>query len=117
MLVWVFLLLRFLSLTPEQRSLRARIAAHTLHSRIDSTAHTKPARDAALARFERQVDPDGKLPEAERQRRALAARTAYFTQLAYRSSLARSGRKAIRPDLADCPRTENPGGDSCAPTA
>jgi hypothetical protein len=81
-------------LTPEQRSLRARIAAHTLHSRIDSTAHTEPERKAFLDRFEYQVDPDRLLSDSERRRRAESAKKAYFTTLAYRSAKARSGRKA-----------------------
>lgn len=76
-------------LTPEQRILRARIAAHTLHSKVDPTEHTAPARKAFLDRFERQVDPDGVLPEAERKRRAEHARKAYFTQLAFKSAKAR----------------------------
>ena len=81
-------------LTPEQRSLRARLAAHTLHSRVDSKAHTEPARKAFLERFELQVDPDRQLPEAERRRRADSAKKAYFTALAYRSAKARARRKA-----------------------
>lgn len=79
-----------MALTPSQRSLRAQIAAHTLHSKVDSTRHTEPARKAFLARFERQVDPDGELPEAERLRRAEQAKKAYFTNLAYKSARARS---------------------------
>lgn len=80
------------SLTPEQRSLRARLAAYTLHSQVDSAAHTQRAREAFLAGFERQVDPEGILSETERQRRAEAAKRAHFTRLAYKSALARSGR-------------------------
>lgn len=45
--------------------------------------------EAFAARFERQVDPNGVLPPAERARRAEAARRAYFTELALRSSQAR----------------------------
>ena len=76
-------------LTPEQRSLRARLAAHSLHAKVDSVAHTAPAREAFLARFEAEVDPEGVLPEHERKRRAEHARTAYFTKLALASSRAR----------------------------
>ncbi|MGI9118554.1 MAG: hypothetical protein ACR2G7_00195 [Acidimicrobiales bacterium] len=76
-------------LSPSERSLRARLAAHTLHSKYDSATLTAPARAAALARFERQVDPEGVLPEAERHRRAEHAKKAYFTDLAYRSARAR----------------------------
>lgn len=81
------------SLTPQQRALRARLAAHTLHSQVDSRAHTEPARRAFLERFERQVDPNGTLPPAERTRRAEHARKAYFTRLALRSAEARQVRR------------------------
>lgn len=75
------------------RSLRARLAAHTLHSRVaDPAAHTAPARRAFLDRFEREVDPTGALPQAERTRRAEHARKAYFLRLAMASAKAR--RKA-----------------------
>jgi hypothetical protein len=76
--------------TPEQRALAARIAAHSLHSKVvDPTAHTAPARKAFLDRFEREVDPDGILPPAERARRAEHARKAYFSRLALKSAQAR----------------------------
>jgi hypothetical protein len=77
------------SLTPAERSLHARIAAHTLHSKTDSTAHTAPARKAFLERFEREVDPDGALPPDERKRRAEHARKSYFLRLAAKSAQAR----------------------------
>jgi hypothetical protein len=77
-------------MTPEQRTMRAKLAAYTLHSKVDSTKHTEPARAAFLARFEKQVDPDNELPEAERARRAEAARKAHFTRLAYLSAKARA---------------------------
>lgn len=77
--------------TPEQRALRARLAAHTKWANTaDPTAATQAARDAFMARFLREVDPDGLLPEAERNRRAESARKAYFTRLALASSRARS---------------------------
>lgn len=86
-------------LTPEQRSLRARLAAHSLHARVaDPSAHTAPARKAFLDRFELEADPDGVLPPAERARRAEHLRKAYFAQLAFKSSRARS-RKAKKPDV------------------
>lgn len=80
-----------MTLTSEQRSLRARLAAHCLHATIaDPAAHTAPARAAFLDRFEREVDPDGVLPPAERARRAEHARKAYFARLALASAKARS---------------------------
>jgi hypothetical protein len=51
------------------------MAAYRLHATHDPRETTKPARDAFMARFEREVDPDGRLPEAERRRRAEARRS------------------------------------------
>ncbi len=65
------------------------MAAYVLHSRYDSRELTAPARRAFNDRFEKEVDPDGNLPPAERQRRAEAARKAYFTRLALKSAQAR----------------------------
>ena len=84
---------RATGLTPAQRSLRARIAAYTLHATHDPRVTTQPARDAFLARFEREVDPDGSLPVAERRRRADAAKRAYFSRLALKSANARRARR------------------------
>lgn len=79
-------------LTPEQRRLQARVAAYRLHATHDPKETTKKARAAFSARFEREVDPEMVLPQAERARRAEAARRAYFTSLALRSSRARGRR-------------------------
>lgn len=77
-------------LSPEQRSLHARLAAHSLHAQVaDPAAHTAPARRAFLDRFELEVDPARVLPPAERARRAEHARKAYFTRLALKSAQAR----------------------------
>ena len=71
-------------LTPEQRQMRGRIGAYTLHAQ--GKTNTGPARAAFMSRFEREVDPEGKLSEAERGRRAEAAKRAYFTALALKRS-------------------------------
>lgn len=82
--------MRSKKLTREQRRVRARLAAHASWANTeDRSARTAPARAAALARFEVQVDPDRLLPTAERERRAQHARRAYFLSLAMRSSQAR----------------------------
>lgn len=74
-------------MTPQQRALRARLAAHALHAKVaDPAAHTAPARRAFLDRFEREVDPEGVLPPAERARRGDHARKAYYTRLALKSA-------------------------------
>lgn len=74
------------SLTAAQRTQRARIAALARHSRTDGSEATAPARAAFLERFAREVDPDGVLDPAERERRAVAARRAYFQRLAFARS-------------------------------
>lgn len=81
-------------MTPEQRALRARIAAHTRWSQQDRREGTAAARAAFNDRFEREVDPDGVLPREERLRRAESARKAYFTRLALASSRARQARRS-----------------------
>jgi hypothetical protein len=74
-------------LTPEQRSQRSRLAAQTRHAQ--GRTNTAPARAAFEQRFVDQVDPDRTLPEAERLKRAEAARSAHFTRMALASSKAR----------------------------
>jgi len=81
-------------LSPAERSLRARLAANTMHARNDAQATTAKARAAFLARFERLADPEGQLPPAERQRRAQQLRSAYFAQLALAAAKARRARRA-----------------------
>ena len=77
-------------LTPEQRSARARLAAHARWSKSDPTEGTRIAREAFLQRFEDEVDPDRKLAPAERKRRAESAKKAHFQGLALKASKARS---------------------------
>jgi hypothetical protein len=79
--------------SPAERSLRARVAAHTMHARYDARVTTANGRAAFLARFEREVDPDGRLDPEERRRRAEHARRAYFTRLALASAKARRVRR------------------------
>ena len=79
------------SLTPSERVMRARMAAYMLHARHDPRETTRAARLAFNERFLDQVDPDRRLAERERLRRADAARRAYFTRLAYLSARKRRG--------------------------
>jgi hypothetical protein len=76
-------------LSSEEASLRGRIGAFVQKARHDPRVSTAAARAAFLAQFERQVDPAGELPEAERRRRAEYARRAYFARLALLSARAR----------------------------
>jgi hypothetical protein len=81
---------------PGERALRARIAAHAMHGRHDARQTTAKARAAFLASFERQADPEGRLPAAERQRRAQQLRRAYFARLALASAKARKARRPAK---------------------
>jgi len=51
---------------------------------------SQPARDAFMARFDEEVDPDRILSDAERKRRAEHAKKLYFTRLAFKSAKARA---------------------------
>jgi hypothetical protein len=86
---------------PVEMALRGRIGAYRLHATHDSREITAKARATFLERFEREVDPDGTLPEGERLRRAEHARKAYFSQLARKSALARRARKPVAPNTVD----------------
>ena len=79
------------------KSLRHQAAAHAQKAKYDGRDLTKAARKANAERFERQVDPEGKLPPAERRRRAAHAERAYMLSLAYRSAKVRAARKAAAP--------------------
>ena len=56
---------------PQLRSMRGRIGAFESWARTeDRSARTWPARKAAMDKFEREVDPEGKLTVQERAKRA-----------------------------------------------
>jgi hypothetical protein len=77
-------------LTLEQRRRRARIAAHASWANTtDRAARPRTGTSAFLRRFEKQVDPDGTLPEEERAQREHHARMAYMLTLSERSAAAR----------------------------
>ena len=100
--------------THTERSLVAQIAAHeSWANTADRSARTAPARKAALAKFEKQVDPDGKLSPAERARRAESARKAHFKRLALKSAQARRRSREFA-EAADAAERElaQAGGDA-----
>ena len=84
------------SLSPTERSLRARLAAYAMHAQHDSRHTSAPGRAAFLARFEADVDPDRRFDPEERRRRAEHARSAYFARLALASVAARRAKRASR---------------------
>ena len=80
---------------PRDRALIAEIAISTRWANTPAEERPKAnekARREFLARFERDVDPDGTLHPAERARRAEHAKRAYFARLALKSVQARRRR-------------------------
>jgi hypothetical protein len=81
----------------EDRVMISRLGAHTKWSQTaDRTAATAPALSARLARYAAQVDPDGTLTDAERERRATSAMRADMQRLALRSAQVRRSRRSGR---------------------
>ncbi|WP_099023575.1 hypothetical protein [Mycolicibacterium palauense] len=76
-----------------ERATLASIASHQSWAKThDRAARTAPARAAMMAKFEREVDPQGVLTPWERARRAENAKSAYYKRLALKSAQARRRR-------------------------
>jgi hypothetical protein len=80
-------------LSPAQRILRSRIAGKKTASLHSADEMLGPARAALASKWEREVDPDGTLEPAERERRANAARASFFAALSLKGQQARKARK------------------------
>jgi hypothetical protein len=90
--------------TAAERSQIARIAANTRWAmEPDRSAATQAARDGLMARFAREVDPEGRLAPEERARRVESLRKAHFQRLAMKGAKARreaaAARRARRPRM------------------
>lgn len=84
-------------MTPEERILRARMAAHASWAKTDNRSdRTSNARRAFLDRFEKQVDPDGTLDPSTRTLRAESARKSYYSGLALKSATSRRKKVEAR---------------------
>ncbi|MFE5159677.1 hypothetical protein ACFRNT_14375 [Streptomyces sp. NPDC056697] len=81
-------------MTPQERTLRAQLAAHTSWARTtDPTSRTAKARAAAASRFEREareLHPNG--TEEQIARAADHLRKAHFARLGLKSGRARRAR-------------------------
>jgi hypothetical protein len=82
------------SLSREQRRLRASGAAYSRWSYEDPRPAMEKVREGRLAKLENRLDPDHTLNPTERRRRAKAALAAEMKLLALKSSRARARRKA-----------------------
>jgi hypothetical protein len=88
-------------LTPEQRTLRGRRAAHTRWANENPTDNAVRGQAGLRGRFARQVrEAEPGLSEAEYARRAESAYLAHMAGLALASSKARAARKAGDGDAA-----------------
>lgn len=97
----------------DTRHLAASIAAHESWAHTpDRSARTAPARAALMAKFEREVDPEGLLDPPERAIRAEHLRKAYFQRLALKSAKARRARKVVAEGEAAERELANLGGDA-----
>ena len=81
-------------LTPREHS--KKLEGEPLINTENRTARTQPGRDAMNRKFEDQVDPERKLPAAERAKLVEAARKLYFHRLAFASAKARRQRNEAR---------------------
>jgi hypothetical protein len=89
------LLATSVSLSPEHRSLRASLAAETMHAKNDPHKITANACAGFLTKFLREVDAATPgFPEAERVRRAEHLIRAHMKRLALASSKARARKVA-----------------------
>lgn len=81
-------------LTPAQRSMRASLASHTRWANEpDRKEAMRPVLEGMLAKFEREVDPDGALEPDVRAALAESAKKAYYKRLQLKSSRARAARR------------------------
>jgi hypothetical protein len=84
-----------MTMTPAERRLAGQVAAHRRWAfTTDRTTATAPARAGLYAKFERQVDPDGKLAPEERAIRAESLWKAHFAGMARKSIQARKRKSA-----------------------
>lgn len=81
------------NLTPAERRLRAQIAANARWANTDRAEASRRARETLIARFERQVDPDGTLRPDERARRADNAMRADMQRKALAAAKARRDKR------------------------
>lgn len=74
-------------MTPEQRKLRAKLAAQARWSKPGARGHQSAViRDRRLQHYEQQVDPDGTLTPEERRACAKSAASEHMTRLRYQKA-------------------------------
>ncbi len=86
----------FAALSPAERTLMGRAGAHLKWAKTNSPAArregTKAAREGLRARWARELDPDGQLPQGELEVALDHRMTAHMAAMTLRSAQARSGK-------------------------
>jgi hypothetical protein len=83
------------SLTPEQRTMRARLAAHARWAREDPGPNVRRAAAGLLEKFRREILAEqGDVAEPELTRRAESRRREHLTRIAFEASRKRQAGKA-----------------------
>jgi hypothetical protein len=103
-------------LTPAQRTLRARVAAYARAAKYGPEV-TRPAFTGRMAKLAAQVDPEGVLPDWERQRRATALLRSQMAALSLKASRARSKKKPAPVIVSPGAGQEGSGGSRRDPSA
>ena len=83
---------RIITVDRAEMARRGRLGGLATRDRHDGPKITQAARTAFLAGFERDVDPNGELPESTRRELATEAKRAHFQRLARLSADARARR-------------------------
>lgn len=86
----------FARLTPEERHRAAQIGGLYRAATMDKVALTAASRRGQWESWRRKADPDGKLSEAERQRRAEALQKAHMIELTQARLAKQAARKAAK---------------------
>ena len=105
-----------MDLTPAQRTLRARVAAYARAAKYGPEV-TRAAFGGRMAKLAAEVDPEGTLPEIERQRRAYALMRSQMSALSLKASRARSKRKPAQVIVSPGAGQEGSGGSRRDPSA
>jgi hypothetical protein len=83
-----------------ERSLHAQHASLIHWSQVENrTAATRAMREGLTRKWEREIDPDGKLPPAELAKRVEMRRKAHMAEMTRRSIKARRERAAAKKPL------------------
>ena len=95
----------------ERQASWGRIGGLTAWARNDAETMTGAAHRGFRAKFERECDPEGILPLAERAARAERARRAYMLRLAARSAATRRKKTGPTNETSGPVTTEGHGND------